>query len=132
VANAREIEAARALGDLRENSEYKFALEKRSRLQGELKTLSDQLHRARVITKEDVDPQTVTIGSVVNVADSKGTRTVYTVLGPWDADPDRNILSFQSKFVQAMLGSHEGDRFNFRDEEYSVAGLKTIFDKEPV
>jgi transcription elongation factor GreA-like protein/transcription elongation GreA/GreB family factor len=130
VSNAREIEAARALGDLRENSEYKFALEKRSRLQGELKTLSDQIHRSRVITKDDVDPRTVTIGSIVEVIDQKGDKTVITILGPWDADPDNNILSFQSKLVQAMLGSHAGDRFTFREEEYTIANLNTIYGTE--
>ena len=43
VENAREIEAARALGDLRENSEFKFAQERRARLQSELKTLSSTI-----------------------------------------------------------------------------------------
>jgi transcription elongation GreA/GreB family factor len=128
VANAREIEAARALGDLRENSEYKFALEKRSRLQGELKTLSEQLHRARVITPQDVTSDEVGIGSVVDVVDSRGSKVVYTILGPWDADPENNVLSFQSKFVQSMLGAKKGDSFNFRDEENKILDLRTIFD----
>lgn len=129
IENAREIEAARALGDLRENSEYKFALEKRSRLQGELKSLSEQLGRARIITKNDVDSDEAGIGSIVEVLDSKGTQTKYTVLGPWDADPERNILSLQSKFVQSMIGSKIGDTFKFRDEEFKVTNLSTIFDK---
>ncbi|MGZ3732335.1 MAG: GreA/GreB family elongation factor, partial [Parachlamydiaceae bacterium] len=128
VANAREIEAARALGDLRENSEYKFALEKRSRLQSELKALSEQLGRARIITKVDVSADEVSIGSIVELIDSKNNPLKYTILGPWDADPDQNILSLQSKFVQTMLGCKKDDKFNFRDEEYQVVSLKTIFD----
>ena len=52
--NAREIEAARALGDLRENAEFKAALERRARLQSELKFLSDQIGKARILTPEDV------------------------------------------------------------------------------
>jgi transcription elongation factor GreA-like protein/transcription elongation GreA/GreB family factor len=128
VANAREIEAARALGDLRENSEYKFALEKRSRLQSELKALSEQLGRARIITKVDVSADEVSIGSIVELIDSKNNALKYTILGPWDADPDQNILSLQSKFVQTMLGCKKDDKFNFRDEEYQVISLKTIFD----
>ncbi len=128
VANAKEVEAARALGDLRENSEYKFALEMRSRLQGELKSLSEQIGRARIITPIDVKSDEISIGSVVDVADSKNNIVVYTILGPWDADTDKNILSSQSKFVQAMLGLSKDDRFSFRDEDYKILGLKTIFD----
>jgi len=128
IANAREIEAARALGDLRENSEYKFALEKRSRLQSELKALSEQVSRARLITRNDVNSDEVSIGSLIDVIDTKGNKSVITILGSWDADPDNNILSFQSKFVQSMLGAKKGDKFQFRDDEYQITGLRTIFD----
>ena len=128
VANAREIEAARAHGDLRENSEYKFSLEKRSRLQSELKNLSEQLGRARIITRADVTTDEVTVGSVVDLKDGKGNPLHYTILGPWDADPEKNILSLQSKLVQAMLGCKKDDIFNFRNEDYQIVSLKTIFD----
>lgn len=126
VENAREVEAARALGDLRENSEYKFAVEKRSRLQGELKTLSDQLKRARIITKDDIFPEEVGVGSVVEIVDSTGQKITYKILGPWDANPDEHILSFQSKFAQAMLGCKEKDTFKFRDEEYLISKISSF------
>ncbi len=129
VENAREIEAARALGDLRENSEYKFALEKRSRLQGELKTLSDQLSRARLITRDDISSTEAGVGNVIGVQDQKNKVTTYTILGPWEADPDANILSSQSKFAQAMFGCKVGDVFNFRDEEFKIVSLKSYLDK---
>jgi len=128
VANAREIEAARSLGDLRENSEYKFALEKRSRLQGDLKRLSDQMNHARIITPVDVSHEISSVGSVVTLQDPQGNEVSYTLLGPWDADPENNVLSIQSKFGQALLGHQKGDRFQFRDEDYQVLDLKTIFD----
>ncbi|WP_044881490.1 GreA/GreB family elongation factor [Neochlamydia sp. EPS4] len=126
VENAREVEAARALGDLRENSEYKFAVERRARLQGELKVLSDQLKLARIITKDDILQSEVGIGSVVEVVDSAGNQTVYKILGPWDANPEEHILSFQSKYAQAMLGCKEGEAFKFRDENYSIAKISSF------
>lgn len=128
VENAREIEAARAHGDLRENSEYKFALEKRSRLQGQLKILSDQLRHARIITKHDVPTDEVGIGSKVFVLDSKGEKMTYTILGPWDANPDQNILSFQSKLAQAMIGCRLGDSFQFRDDQLKIEDIKSYFE----
>lgn len=124
IENAKEIEAARALGDLRENSEYKFALEKRSRLQGELKHLSEQLSRARVITHEDIDDDEVSVGHVVTLEDPQGKKAQYTLLGPWDADVEKGILSSQSKLAEAMIGKKKGETFNFRDEPYTVLDFK--------
>lgn len=129
VENAREIEAARALGDLRENSEYKFALEKRSRLQSELKTLSDQLNRARLITRDDISLTEVGIGSIVVLKDKANGTITYTILGPWEADADANILSSQSKLAQAMYGLKIGDIFKFRDDEFKVVKLQSFLDK---
>lgn len=129
VDNAKEIEAARALGDLRENSEYKFALERRSRLQGELKMLSEQLNRARLITKDDILSSEVSIGCVVEVKDPKGKKITYTILGPWDADVDGNILSYQSKLAQSMIGLKVGESFSFKDEDFFVTKISSYLDK---
>lgn len=129
IENAREIEAARALGDLRENSEYKFALEKRSRLQSELKTLSEMINRARLITPNDIHSNEVGVGSVVEIIDSKGSKISYSILGPWDADADSHVLSFQSKLAQAMIGLKVGETFEFRNEEFKIMGLKSYLDK---
>lgn len=125
VDNAKEIEAARQHGDLRENSEYKFALERRSRLQGELKRLSRELNRARILTKEDIVTDQVSVGSIVDVMDSKGNKETYTLLGPWDADPEKHILSFQSKLAQVMLGHKKGEAFDFQGEQFVVKGIKS-------
>jgi transcription elongation factor GreA-like protein/transcription elongation GreA/GreB family factor len=125
VENAREIEAARALGDLRENAEYKFALERRSRLQAELRTLSQQLNKARILTKNDIEMNSVGVGSIVHLRDSKGNQIKYTLLGPWDADPDQHILSFQSKLAQMMLGCKEGDTFDFQGEQFTIQQIES-------
>lgn len=123
LETAREIEKARSYGDLRENSEYKYALEKRARLQSELKMLSEQVNRARIFTSADVIPDEVCFGSVVKMIDPTGKELNYTVLGPWDADPDAHILSFQSKLALAMTGCRKGDVFLFKDEEYKVVEI---------
>lgn len=129
VENAKEIEAARALGDLRENAEYKSALEKRSRLQRELKELSDMFHKARVITEADVVTDEVSVGTIVSVSDRSGKVQTFTILGPWDADPDKNILSFQSRLAQTMLGCKKGDLFHFRDEEFVINNIQSFLQK---
>ena len=127
VENAREIEAARALGDLRENSEFKFAQERRARLQSEMKSLSRDLNKARIITPDDVHVHEVGIGSIVHVVDGQGNKVSFTILGPWDADPDKHILSFNSKLAQSMIGKKVGDKFDFRDEKFQITSLGSYF-----
>lgn len=130
VQNAKEIEVARSHGDLRENTEFKSALEKRDRLQSELKTLSEQLNRSRILTKADVSTEEVGIGTVVEYKNSQGKAASYTLLGPWDADPDKAILSFQSKLAQEMKGLTLGNKFQFQGEEFTITGIKSYFDKK--
>ncbi|MEZ5315239.1 MAG: GreA/GreB family elongation factor [Chlamydiales bacterium] len=125
IDNAREIEAARALGDLRENSEYKFALERRSRLQAELKKLSQQVNKARLLTKEDITHDVVNVGAVVSLIDAQGKKIIYTLLGPWEANVEENILSFQSKFAQTMMGHKKGEVFAFQGKKYTIKDIKS-------
>lgn len=129
VQNAKEIEAARALGDLRENAEFKAALEKRDRLQSELKLLSDQLGKARILTPEDVPADEVGIGSVVYCSDSKGNQRKFTLLGPWDADAEKHILSFQSKLAQSMKGRSVAEKFEFQGEQFTITDIYNYFDQ---
>jgi transcription elongation GreA/GreB family factor len=123
VANAKEIEVARSHGDLRENAEFKAALEKRDRLQSEVKTLSEQLKYARIITKPDITTGEVGVGCIVKCKNNKGQELTYTLLGPWDANAEKNILSFQSKLAQTMKGLKVGDKFKFQEEEYTITHI---------
>lgn len=126
VENAREIEVARSHGDLRENAEFKAALEKRDRLQSELKFLSEQLHRARILTREDISTEEVGIGTIVDCVNKKGDKITYTFLGPWEADPDRNILSFQSKLAQQLKGLAVKDTFTTQGEQYTITAIRSF------
>lgn len=130
VNNAKEIEAARAHGDLRENAEFKAALERRDRLQSELKFLSDQINQARIITPDDVSTDEVSVGSVVHCRDSKGEHLRFTLLGPWDTDPEKHILSFQSKLAQAMSGKTIGEKFEFQGEMFTISDIDNYFDQK--
>lgn len=124
VENAKEIEVARGHGDLRENAEFKAALEKRSRLQSELKSLSDQLGKARVLTKEDISPNIVGVGTIVECENKTGQKVTYTLLGPWDADTEKNILSYQSKLAQTMIGQTVGQKFRFQGDEFTITAIR--------
>lgn len=120
VANAKEIESARSHGDLRENSEYKFALEKRSRLQAELKMLSDQIGQARILTPDDVESDKVSVGCVVTLEGREEDPVKFTILGPWDADIENNILSYKSKLAQNILGKSLGEEVELQGKKLKI------------
>ena len=124
VDNAKEIETARAHGDLRENAEFKAALERRDRLQSELKLLSSQFSQARILTPDEVVTSEVSVGTVVTCSDGK----TYTILGPFEANPDKGILSFQSKLATEMLGKKVGDTLSFQDNEMKIESIQSFFE----
>ncbi len=130
IENAKEIEAARALGDLRENSEYKSALEKRALIQREIKKLSAEISNARVLTPADIQSEEAGIGSVIHASDTTGTQVKFTIMGPWEADPDNHILSSHSKVGMSLIGLHVEDTFKFKEVEYKIQKLGSIFDEE--
>ncbi|MDX8430940.1 MAG: GreA/GreB family elongation factor [Candidatus Algichlamydia australiensis] len=127
VENAKQVEIARGYGDLRENAEYKSALEQRSRLQSELKRLSDLIGNMRIMNATDVDTSSVNVGCVVECSDEKGEKTTFTLLGPWDAKPEENILSFQSKLAKEMTGLKVGDTFKSADASYTINKIRNYF-----
>jgi transcription elongation GreA/GreB family factor len=93
-----------------------------------LKGLSDQVNRARVITKADIVTDEVGIGCVVEFKNQDGKTLIYTILGPWDADPNLGILSFQSKLAQEMKGLSVGDKFKFQGEEFTITTIRSYLD----
>ncbi len=127
VENAREIEVARSHGDLRENAEFKTALEKRDRLQGELKHLSDMFGNARILNETEVDTSKIGVGVVIDLVDDSGKTISYTLLGPWEADPDKNIISFQSKLSQEMTGKKKGEKVKIQGVDYTVSEIRNFF-----
>lgn len=128
VENAKEIEVARSHGDLRENAEFKAALERRDRLQSELKMLSSEFNRARILTKHDVKTDHVNVGSIIDFEGEDGEKTSYILLGPWDADPEKQILSFQSKLAQSMIGKKVKDKVLIQGKHFTISRLRNYFD----
>jgi transcription elongation factor GreA-like protein/transcription elongation GreA/GreB family factor len=128
VENAKEIEEARALGDLRENAEFKAALEKRDRLQSELKLLSDQLNIAKIIIPEDVITDEVSVGCRIECENADKKIITFCILGPWEADADKNILSFQSKLAKEMLGKKVNDEFLIQGIKYRIKKILNYFE----
>ena len=131
-ANSREIESARQHGDLSENAEYKAAKEKQTQLNSIATRLSGDIERAQLFDPSQVNTSKVSFGTRVTLLDrNSGKREEYTILGPWESDPDNRIISYLSPFGGAMLNKAAGDEvaFSIKDEtvSYSVEGITSAF-----
>ncbi|MEN8694056.1 MAG: GreA/GreB family elongation factor [Akkermansiaceae bacterium] len=128
-ANVKEISAARAHGDLRENFEYHAAKQMQTVLNTRKGDLERDLERARPTDFEGADTSSVNIGTKVALSVEGRGDIAYTMLGAWDADPEKNILSYLSVMGQALLGKAVGDTASVPDpdtEEKMTVTIKSV------
>jgi transcription elongation factor GreA len=108
--NTKEISIARSYGDLSENFEFKAAKQMQAVLMRRKTELEQMLHRARGTAFENADTSRVSIGTIVTVRDkTAGKDETYTILGAWDGEPERHIISYQTAIGQALLGRKAGE-----------------------
>jgi len=108
--NKLAIETAKEHGDLRENAEYKMARQDQDTLLARKSDLDRDLARARVTDFSEVSTDSVGIGSVVELREGSTDKVrKYAILGAWDSDPDRNVLSYLTPLGQRLLSKKVGD-----------------------
>jgi transcription elongation GreA/GreB family factor len=113
-ANSKEIAIARSYGDLRENHEYKAAKEMQKLLMRRKSELETQLVRARGTDFGNTRTDLVQIGSVVHATNiANNQQEQFTILGAWDSDPDKGVVSYLSPVAQSLLNRKVGDEVEF-------------------
>ncbi len=115
--NNKAIEHARGFGDFRENAEYDAAKERRRFLQrrrSELETLVATVQPVDFLEFK-ADASKVSMGTEVTLESADGTKKVYSVVGAWDGNPDRNMVSYKTKFGESILGAQQGDSVTLPD-----------------
>ena len=123
--NAKDIAEAREKGDLKENAEYKSAKEKQHMLNLSLSKLQEELNRATVFDPTTLTTAEVSFATVVTLHNNETDKDEeYTILGPWESDPDNNIISYMSPFGNALMGAKAGENIKFvvneHEYEYTV------------
>ncbi|GHV83151.1 transcription elongation factor GreA [Spirochaetia bacterium] len=117
-ANSKEIAFALSLGDLRENAEYKAAKEKQELLNSTVAKLKDEIDRAQLFDPATLTTNRASFGTIVTLAnESTGADEIYTLLGPWESDPDNKVISYMSPFGAAIFNKRIGDKFEFSMNE---------------
>lgn len=120
--NAAEVADAKAKGDLKENQEYKSAKEQQHFLGLKLSQIQQELNRAVVFDPTTVTTSMISFATVVTLEnlDTKKDE-VYTILGPWESDPDNNVISYMSPFGNALMDKKLGEKCSFtvNDNKYN-------------
>ena len=123
-ANSKEIEYALSLGDLRENAEYKAAKEKQDQLNYQMTKLKEEIDKAQLFDPKTVNASIISFGTKVILNNEKtGRQEEYTILGQWESDSNKNIISYLSPFGNAILNKKEGDRFEFAINDERISYL---------
>lgn len=131
--NSKAIAAAREHGDLRENAEFKMAKQDQSVLMAQKSQLERDLSRARVTDFRDASTEQVGVGTVVEVKNNaSGATTTYTILGGWDGDPERHIISYKTVFGAALMGKKRGDTVRVKsggsEVDYTITAITRYAD----
>jgi len=126
--NAKQIEEARQLGDLKENAEYHAAREQQQHLMRRQAELSDILSCAVVIDPSKSNHAKVSFGSTVTLIDVDTDEEVtYTIVGTPESNVDKGLISYNSPLAKAILGKEEGD-----EVEVNLPGGVTTYEIDKI
>lgn len=108
--NVKEIEEARALGDLSENAEFHAAKDRQSLLDVQIREIEDRIARAQVIDISKLSGDKIVFGATVKLADGDTDETVvYKIVGDHEAEPKDGRISVSSPVARSLIGRRVGD-----------------------
>jgi transcription elongation factor GreA len=106
---AGRINAARELGDLKENAEYHIAKDEQAHLETRIQRLRRRLRDA-VVLEPDAGAATFAFGRTAEVCDEESDRVhTWTIVGATEANVQAGRLSVESPVARALLGASDGD-----------------------
>ena len=123
--NKSEIQIARDEGDLRENGGYKAARDQQAVLNRMKEQLEREVGVARGTDFANVPTDKVGIGTVVDFTyTDTGASETYTILGAWDGDVEKNIVSYLSEIAKALIGKKVGEDADLPTDTGSTRSVK--------
>lgn len=121
----KAIREARAHGDLSENFEYHAARARQEYLSARASELQGDLSRVRIIDPAKVDVSRVRVGTRVWLEPQRGgDRRTVTILGPYEAAPEKGIVSNGSEAAQALLERGPGEAVRFDGAGWTIASIE--------
>ena len=131
----KEIQKAREFGDLRENAEYKAAMERQNIVQARIMQVRQRLGEVESIDLSKIPTDRAAYGSSVVLFDlEKEEKVTYRLVTSEESDPENGLISTVSPIGQALMGKEEGDEIKVKTpggwRSFEVARLTTIHDQK--
>jgi transcription elongation factor GreA len=130
----KEIQKAREFGDLRENAEYKAAMERQSIVRTRIMQLRQRLGEVESIDLSKIPTDKVAYGSSVVLFDlEKEEKLSYRLVTSEESDPENGLISTVSPIGQALMGKEEGDEVKVKTptgvRNFEISRLTTIHEQ---
>ena len=127
--NVRDIEEARAHGDLRENAEFHAAKERQAFIEGRSRDIESILAQAEIIDPAKLSGSRVVFGATVRLTDiENGEEVTYTIVGDFEADIKDGRIAVSAPLARAMIGREKGESVSLRTgrgmREYEIVEVR--------
>ena len=119
----KEIKRALEFGDLRENSEFRAALDRQNMVKARIVELRQRISEIASIDISRVPRDKASYGSTLILFDSERDEEVtYRLVTPEESDPQQGLISTTSPVGKSLMGKIEGDEVVVR----TPAGARTF------
>jgi transcription elongation factor GreA len=130
----KEIQKAREFGDLRENAEYKAAMERQTIVMARITQVRKRIAEVNSIDLSKIPTDSVAYGSTVALVDlDRDEEVTYKLVTSEESDPDQGLISTVSPIGQGLMGKEEGDEVKIKTPQgwrnFEIKRLTTIHEQ---
>jgi transcription elongation factor GreA len=133
----KELEIARAHGDLRENAEYEACKERQGFVSARIGQIEQRIRDLSLYTVNSIPHDLVGYGSQVTLENvDDGAEEKYEIVFPEEVDPAVGLISIGSPLGRALLNRGVGDEVEVTTPKgrrsFQIMGLRTFHQREDV
>lgn len=130
----KEIKRALEFGDLRENSEYRAALDRQNVVKARIVELRQRISEIASIDLKRIPQGKASYGSTLVLYDGeKDEEVTYRLVTPEESDPQKGFISTTSPVGKSLMGKEEGDEVVVRTpagaRTFEIRKLSTLHDE---
>jgi transcription elongation factor GreA len=131
----RALRTAAALGDLSENSEYKYARERQDYVRARIRNLQQQMAKLSSIDLSRLPRDRASYGSTLVLRDlNRDEEVTYRLVTPEEADYEKGLISTSSPIGKSLLNKEDGDEVKVQTPNgvrtFEIVSLRTIHDED--
>ncbi len=129
----KEIARAREWGDLKENAEYKAAMERQSMVSARMGQLIQRIQEVESIDISKLPLDRIAYGSKVRLYDiDRDEEIIYKLVTSEESKPEDGLISTSSPIGQGLMGKEVGDEVRVKTPKgwrnFEIADLETVHD----